>query len=206
MATFAEFQESVKRIGWIFGLATAGAVFAPLLAAAAEISPPTAPSIPFITSLFMLVGLLLSFALLAPLAKRRIRRWLLGSAVVFIIGFATYLYFFGIFVFVPAETGRPLVLGCGLTTEARAMAEIGGLDPRQPACPGPFAELLRGVNNNAADIWLPTSIHRIGYALLLGWTISFASLAVLVTAFVLSLTRDRPGRGRPSVEAPPTNA
>lgn len=188
MTPFDQFKLIVERFGWIAGLALAGGIFAPIVAEAAGIAPTYPASLPFITSLFMLLTLVLIFTFASGMARKPYRRLLLAAVLAFILSLGGYLYSYDRFQYrVPGST-EIVTLGCGWKSDARRVARQMKIDP-QGECPGEFAEILNEAENIPDNIWAREGLGQIRLLLVALWLMIFVSLTAAIGAFAAYLSR-----------------
>jgi hypothetical protein len=194
MASFDDFKLLAERFGWMAGLAAAGATFAPLITAAAGFAPPWPESLPFLTSVFMLVAMMLCFALVRGVSAAKFRRLLITFALLFTVVIGGYLYAFDMFVYDNPDTGTKMSIGCEWTRDAKLLAKARDLD-LESECPGPFEDVLHEASADSDAIWTTHSQRNVRFGLLGLWIASFGALTVLIAAFLLSL-KDKAGAKR----------
>lgn len=193
MASFAEFQEALKRFGFVAGLVGAGSVLTPLVTAAAGFAPPVFEGLPYLTTLFMLVALIVCFSLAQGLSKRGFKRLILFAAVGFIALTFGYLMTLDRFVHHnPTDGGKRVIVGCELKPDI--LNYVDEAKSQTSHCPGDskfVKDMLYDAKGDPDNIWTSDSIRNVVLGLLGLWMGMFAALTVLVTGFVGSLKDKR---------------
>lgn len=187
MDSWERFQKFVQRFGIVGGLAVGGSTLVPLVTAAAGFSPPEPDGVQFITTLFMLLSLILTFLLVGSVRARTSTALIVLATIVTAGSFIYYSELRRTFVYEDAPEGELLTLGCTWTPSARNASEQTIAD-QCPGDPAFYEQALDEAGYVPTEIWTSASIRSIERYLFLTWLAAFVSLAIVIAAFVVRLT------------------
>lgn len=170
-------------------VAAGGLLFLPLIVSLSGYSPPCpvgvsgSAAIVGMTSLTELVVLIVCFQLMSH-ASRALTSKLVIFAALFVIGFSiVYLFLNVVFVYRIPNNPTSVVMGCGLSENARRILLAYGQNPVD-VCPGEFQTLLSAAQYETDRIWTKVSVSIVKALLVLSWLAAFGALAVLTGVFV----------------------
>ena len=193
----AEFRAALKDIkGLVVGVGT-GSILAPVVAGLSSFQPPWPGGITYLSGLSELVAFVFTYSLMNENSKRaqRLTAIACGCTVLFLS--VVYLSLASRFMLPINDDphAQNVVVGCGLTRNAIVILEHDRTSYQQQ-CPGDYTRLLAGAEFETTRIWTSSSVEFIRDGLALLWLSSFACLAAMLMAFVLSQRPERTRRGR----------
>ncbi|WP_232077603.1 hypothetical protein [Variovorax sp. PBL-E5] len=198
-------MDDVKRVRKMAFVAAGGLLAIPLGVGLAGFSPPwpPGPGLTVMTSLVELVVLVVVFQLLHRAERSTANKVVVASAVLVFLFSILHLVLNAAFVYPIPNNDNRVVMGCGLTDNARLILKGDGQTPTDE-CPGEFTQLLSASQYEPEKIWTRFSLTGIKAALVLTWLGAFASLASMVGVFV-SFQRRQPAQpeGPPAPTEPP---
>lgn len=161
------------------GLATwaiGGALVAPFAASLLEVSPPWPRGIVAITAIVELAVLIGVFHSLGRSSKRNVSRAMAASAVLFCAAGVVYLYDVSQLTYQVPTTDERFVKGTVCSADALLVY--------RERCPKLGFNELRQAEFSAETLWTMESISKARLRLVLGWLISFSSLAAGIGSFL----------------------
>lgn len=184
MSGLDDFKEVLREYGSLLGWALGGSVIVPLVTKLAGFAPVWPPAVPFVTAIFTLVAIILSYQFVQRRGRRAANRFIVYSAVLMAAFFVIYLYVFARFTFVIPTNKELIYLGCGWSELAISQAKDYLLNPEK-GCPGEFERILPAIQYEAGVIWTKESIANVRMFVAISWFLFFSALSFLIASFVV---------------------
>jgi hypothetical protein len=184
MTGMDDFKSVLEDYSSLLGWALGGSVVVPLLAKLAGFAPVWPPAAPFITGLFTLVAIMLSYQFVRQRGRRAANRFLIYSTLAMAAFFILYLYLFARFTFVIPTNKELIYLGCGWSELAISQAKDYLLNPEK-GCPGEFERILPAIQYEAGVIWTKESIANVRMFVAVSWFFFFSALSFLIASFAV---------------------
>jgi hypothetical protein len=179
-----DFHKVLGEYGKLLGWALGGSVVVPLLARLAGFAPVWPPAAAFVTGIFTLVAIILSYQFIRHKGRAAASKAILYSAAVMVAFFLLYLYVFARFTFVIPTNNQLIYLGCGWSELAIKQATEYLFNPER-GCPGEFERILPAIQYEAGVIWTKESITNVRMLIAVSWFLFFAALSYLIASFVV---------------------
>ena len=199
-----EFRSTLKEVKGLALSVGAGSVIAPLLASLSAYQPPWPHGISALAALTEFVTFILCFQLGKNSSVRTSGIMVVVCACLQAVVAITYMFLASRFMLPLGTSSETIVLGCGLTEEAKILLDPNSL-PVAEQCPGDFHNLLASAQYEATVIWIPSSVQNLKMLLASVWLTNFACFAAMLIMFVLSQQKgSAQRRTRPAVNAGPS--
>lgn len=169
--------------------AAGGATAVPFAAAAVALSPPWPAGIVVATAILELVALVFVYQFMKGAPRRSINRVLWVSAFCLLMTSAGYLTGLSLYSYQTPTTKERFVKGFECTPEAHLVFK--------DKCPELGADALRTAEYESERLWTERSVTIVRMSLVLGWSLAFIFLSVLLGSFlVYQMAEASPARSR----------
>jgi hypothetical protein len=178
-----EFKDVLKSFRELGGLAIKGAVALPLLNIWSKLGPPPATAIAVLTSAIQFLSVMWTFHFWAPLPRKVLDTRMKLAAAVFCTALIATSVLMERFTVRPAPGHQSVVLGYQLRPDVQPLVK---------ATYTPM-DALHDVEYDPARVWTEGSIIAVHVILTVCWLLTFVSISVFASTFLIQHKSARPG-------------
>jgi hypothetical protein len=179
-----EFKDVLKSFRELGALAIKGTVALPLLNIWSKLGPPPAPAVAVLTSAMQFLAVMWAFQFWHNLPRKRLNTLMKVAAAVFCAALAGTGVLMERFTFRPVPDHESVVLGYQLRPD---------IQPLVKTTYTPM-DALHDAEYDPARVWTQGSIILVHVALTVCWLLTFISVSVFASAFLIQQKRARPGQ------------